>query len=59
MTNEEIKNEVRNDLDGFSRWLDENGWYKSPKKATHFANDAWPCSIPFLLVAQMWLDDRA
>lgn len=59
MTNEEIKNAVKNDLDGFAGWLGENGWYRSPKKAGRWENDAWPCGVPLLMVAQMWLDGRA
>jgi len=59
MTNEEIMDEVKKNPDLFAEWLDEKGWSRSPKKATHFVNDAWPCGVPLLLVAQMWLDDLA
>jgi len=57
MTNETLKNLVKENLDEFVKWLDDSGWTIETEPKLRFA-DANGIALPFTLAAGMWAEAR-
>lgn len=55
MTNETLKNLVKENLDEFAEWLDDNGWTIETEPKLRFV-DADGIALPFALAAGMWAE---
>ena len=57
MTNETLKSLVKENLDEFVKWLDDNGWAIETGPKLRFV-DANGIALPFTLAAGVWAGAR-
>lgn len=57
MTNETLKSLVKENIDEFAEWLDENGWTIETEPKLRFV-DVNGIALPFTLAAGMWAESR-
>lgn len=57
MTNETLKNLVKENLDEFVKWLDDNGWTIETEPKLRFV-DVDGIALPFTLAAGTWAESR-